>query len=234
MSAYYEEVKKLILAKYGFFGWGERFFYYLAWFFCLAIFWNFYKLTTKDLILDWGSVILLFLGIGCFAYTKWQKNRMLYIRKEACGKMISDGRIVETSVNSLISEIKYSLNNIRVFSQWTVGILTTLIVLTATIFGNTFFKVIDFVIKALTEEEMKELNSLMMSSFNSSQKDIVSLIYENAFGVLLLLAFPLILTYSLQAMYTFNRRQVLSILIDCKYLFELDENNRDSKSSETE
>lgn len=106
----------------------------------------------------------------------------------------------------LIKEIEEALQKSVEFTKWSCGILSTVLVLVATIFANIGLKIAD---KAVSEQLLIE----ELKSMNIKFENILEL-----FGVTVSIIVGLVLSYYfILQLFSFHKRLVLKVLKNCEY-----------------
>ena len=106
----------------------------------------------------------------------------------------------------LIKEIEEALQKSVEFTKWSCGILSTVLVLVATIFANIGLKIAD---KAVSEQLLIE----ELKSMNIKFENILEL-----FGVTVIIIVGLVLSYYfILQLFSFHKRLVLKVLKNCEY-----------------
>ena len=106
----------------------------------------------------------------------------------------------------LIKEIEEALQKSVEFTKWSCGILSTVLVLVATIFANIGLKIAD---KAVSEQLLIE----ELKSMNIKFENILEL-----FGVTVSIIVGIVLSYYfILQLFSFHKRLVLKVLKNCEY-----------------
>lgn len=106
----------------------------------------------------------------------------------------------------LIKEIEEALQKSVEFTKWSCGILSTVLVLVATIFANIGLKIAD---KAVSDQLLIE----ELKSMNIKFENILEL-----FGVIVGIIVGIVLSYYfILQLFSFHKRLVLKVLKNCEY-----------------
>lgn len=180
---------------------------------------------------DIGTTFLIWAVLGGTSqiFAEFWKYRILENRWNKTQQISQDDLITIESLSYLIDELEKNLNNLKTISQWAVGILTTLIVLVSTIIGNTVLKFIDIAFNTLEGEGILKIKEIFIEEYQSTQSSLITVILGNAGYLLLLFILPISVGYLLFSIFSFGKKQMLSILYDVKYHMLLNDNEEDSK-----
>ncbi|MFI3667897.1 hypothetical protein, partial [Citrobacter braakii] len=101
------------------------------------------------------------MGIDSYMVSKYQSQKIDGIRFEGIFNLINSNEIDFVLVEYLICEIEIYLKNIKKIAQWSVGILSTLIVLLVSFFGSTFTKFSELFFQAFDKVDQQEFLKLI-------------------------------------------------------------------------
>lgn len=218
MSGFYRETKRLF-SKYKIINREDQVMYWGSIIYMLIAILGFYDHLQRPFQNENVGIWYLIIGFGCYFFAKYKRNKMDKERFNGISELIESDEINFVLIESLIGEIESYINGMKKISQWSIGILSTIIILIITFLSGTVIKITEFIFNSFDKNEQKALSELMISDINDSNVWSVEWIFGSGFSLLIIILLPLLLGYFYFFSLTYRKKQILLGLYDIKYKY---------------
>lgn len=158
-------------------------------------------ISGKDLI-SIGAIFFMYRSFMIFRKNKIINTALNYKRNST---------LTKADVEKLLIEIQKSINYSRDLIKWGLGIFATVIIAFLSITSTLFSKMVDLVMKIISEREMSDFLEEFLTT--STALDYFKFI----FSILTIIVMCLLIIYILLDLFTYDRRFTYEVLINFQY-----------------